>query len=1426
MKHPSESKVTSTLLLAVTLGATLLVTSQAWAQPANRPLLTNQSGAKPNLMVALDNSGSMAFTYHESYAINDEGNVQMRRCPSPFSNSASSTLSVFNAGRDGPAIYSHSTGTYTCFQRTATGQAQVRTNVSIQYVPQAFISNWDAQRSAAFNPVYYDPRVRYLPRVNGDGLPRTPVDPNVVFVSNQNSTGFQYNVFQRNVVPFDYRVYHSFYAPGTINFQGVPNNAAPGGHTSRYNLDYSGILRIPQHTGYAAADAATPAFSYAYCPDPITSDPPSCRQLTRVNVVFGAATNYTIVTPHNRSDCTGNTCTNAQEVANILNWYRWYSNRQLATSTAIGLALADVAPDGQRNIPSKFDGQLRIGYMPINDTTIPNGGLGGNTNLALVNPPGSPASVPTISRGVRTLERGSTANTQVFDWLHNILSRGGTPLHNSIERAADYYMRRNGVTENAWLTGPAGDVADDSEKSCRRSFNLLFSDGGWTGAPTAPSPAGPDYDNLVGPVIEKRNPITNVLEDSLQYNPTGINTVAGRLKYTPFPSTGTGGLADITARYFWRVDMRPGNTVAAYNNVQTRAGQPAFWQNMATYTVGYQIRPTGNVTGTGLTFEQIDQYRTQYVLSGYAAALPKPTWPTGDLLAANNQTRVDDFIHAGYTGGARSFSAQTADDVKGIFNTILAEILSASGRDAGVSVSSGGDSSTLAGQLKYTVSYRTMDNSGNILARALDSQGNETGVTAWSAEQLMPSPATRSVFTMHDTNQPVSFSGAFTGLPTDVQNALKQGPDANRVPNDDSFVNYLRGDNTELDAQGALFRQRTSKIAAMVNPPSVLMGFARDYGYDDVADGGGVDGWDSYFQYSGRKLGYSSSLFVATNAGVMHSFDAATGTEQAAFMPRRSLKRMLAFADEPYNFEYVLDGPVTQNDVFNRRFATQNALPVADQWRAWRHIGVGTGGRGEQLVYAVNSPIKPGANPNRVPDMQDFLWETGPDIVNTADGDDVTLGYIANSARSGQTEDFANQTNSQRGRWIVAVNNGHYNGVADGEKAGLVVLDALTGDVVRTIPLPAGYSAGRGLSGVTLLRNYELHGRVVAAYAGDANGQLWRFNLSGAPSSWHVEHGRPLFTVPGNRPIFGHPAWQYKSGGPQNGFMVVFATGIMLEEGDLDDQGPQTIYGIWDRMDTNGTMVGGPFTEVLPAELQQQQVLPAGTARGSVTYFGITDNQIDWDTQRGWFMRMEHVGAPANDPRTGERSIADVINIGKSVVITSTVLRRATNGEMCTISDLPANYVYILNAETASSARSRSFDVTGDTRLDPFAVAYIPSGGFTRGISVSSFQSLADGTRRVTGVVGAPMSASDPFVQPVVHNSDGTPTSEPLLGQDGNVGLDGEDKEGGDPTNGSKCRNMRAIIIGTETESLQGGVACPTTGWSRTQFQLSAPPTN
>lgn len=1460
--------------IIVGIASSALLVSHAWAQPSNRPLLTNQAGANPNLMIALDNSGSMAYPFDEAYGIlyNDNNNHALSFCSGQRTFAWQAGLGYVLNGAADPARPRGSQ----CYRFNAvnpdgspSGNAQSWPD-PIAYNPARIArNNSNAQRSADVNPVYYNPRTTYRPRIGPDYL-NLARPPNITFVSNQASNNSQntfYSVYRNSANGALYTTHvQKPFATQPAWFNTGNNNQ------SVYSLSY--WTPFPTHLEFAATNNSTPVFTYAYCRDSAGTstverdadgvtigcssvrNPPYATSATNsITTVFppghpSAAANTILLAPdHQRTDCAARngTCTNNEEVINILNWYHWYSTRQLATSTAVGQALA---------IP-EFQDRLRIGYMPINDYTLPNGAQAGNTDLSIqrnpaINAPGTTNGDVNVLRGVRNLRGNTVASTELFGFLNNIQPRGGTPLHNAITQVANYYSVPNGSVENAWASNPAAVATaangTNPEMSCRRSFNLLFSDGGWS--PSLAPAAGTDFDNTNGPTFYPSKPDgTSDLTKGFGYLRTGDNSVAGRLAYTPYPSADTGGLADITARYFWHTDLRP----ALPNRIQTRAGQPTFWQNMSTYTVGYFVRPTAEVTGgAGLTFNRIDQYQRQYTVSGYNSAT-KPVWPVGNLVTnSDNQDRVDDFIHAGFTGGGRAYSAKTSDDVRRIFSTIFADILSASGRDAGVSVSSsGGDGSQLAGSLKYTVSYRTLDNTGDITATELLADGSTATppVVRWTANTLMQPAAARSVFTMTGTNQPVDFVGNFSGQP-DIQTALRTGADATRIADNTSlsnFTDYLRGDNNATDITGNLFRLRpvnaagAPNISAMVNPPSSLLNYARDYAYDKITSGGGVDGFDSYQLFAGRKLGYDqlklSQLFVATNAGVVHSFNAdevstlpkktfnLAGLERAAFMPRRSLKRMLNYAKEPYNFEYVLDGPISQNDIFDRAFANLQSLPKTEEWRAWRQLGIGTGGRGEKLIYAINSPFSPaitspGGEPSRAPLKQDFLWETGPDIVNSADGSNVTMGYIANSARSGQTETAGTALDSKKGDWIVAINNGHYNGEANGSKAGLVVLNALTGSVLRTIPLPDGYSAGRGLSGVTLLRNYGLHDRVVAAYAGDGNGQLWRFNLTGDPSTWHVEHNRPLFTVPGHRPIFGAPAWQtHKDNNTSDGYIVVFATGMVLEENDLTDQGAQAIYGIWDQMNADGNMVNGATAaEILPTQLQEQNVIdPNFTSLPTVpTPLRITDRQIDWSTQRGWFMPMVNIAEPRAALRTGERSIADVVNVENKVFVTSTVLQPPPTEEMCTASSLPGNYIYFLDARTASAAASNSFsDGTNTTgRPNGFSVMFVPGGGFSRGFVPKIAPVRADGSS-IPGVTSFPLIAgNNPYV-------DIDATSRPS-----NVGLDGEDKPSGTSGSPGPCTNLSVTIIGTEAEPIGAGTVCPTTGWNRTQFQLSAPPRN
>jgi type IV pilus assembly protein PilY1 len=1450
MMNTPFQRITGLAMSALAL-ASVFITAQAIAQPAQRPLLTNQSGAKPNLMIALDNSGSMAFPFHEAYNIlfNDNNNHPLAYCTGGRQALEPSGTWVQN----GMVDFNRPVN-----QRCANAAITVWTNDNgTAYVPPSppapagtpavVIQNaWNAQRSADLNPVYYDPRTTYAARVGPDYQALTR-PATIQFVSNQggytSAAGNFYRVY-RDPATGDLYTTNVQKPNGTL--YRVSNNlaqaktvvqAAPAWATNAnvvYSLTWP--TPFPTHLEYNATNALTPSFQYAFCRDAtgastvqkdrnnqdigcasVRNPPYLTSPAGSVTTVLapgnpGAAANIIRLPPDNkRTDCgiaPAATCTNAQEINNILNWYHWYSTRVLATSTAIGQSLAG----------DNIQGKIRIGYMPINDLTL-------NTNLSDIRinlTPGTNTTTPDLLRGVRPLVTDTTSPTvdsqRLYRFLNSTVARGGTPLHNAVSQVARYYGVPNGASENPWSTDASQlSSAGNPEMSCRRSFNLLFSDGSWTQS-YAPNPVGPDYDNINGPTFSQLQPDGST--KSYRYLRLGDDTVAGRSRYTPYPSASRGGLADLTAQYFWHTDLRPGLD----NSILTRPGQPTFWQNMTTYTVGYFIRPTGDVTNNAadLSFANINTFKTQYARTGYAAAT-KPAWPTSNLISTGNtQALVDDFVQAGYTGGGRAFSASSAEDVRSIFNTIVAEILSASGTDAGVSVSGGGASdATLSANAKFAVSYTTLDNSGDIFARELDpNTGVETGNVAWTASTQMPSPSARRVFTMSGVNTPVDFLGRFDGLPADVRNTIRQGPDAARVPNDASFVDYLRGDDLALDTSGNLFRQRTSRIAAMVNPPSVLMGGGLDYVYDQDASGG-VEGRGSYGNYVGRKKLYPASLFVATNAGTMHAIDSSItaltpsatqpftttpGVEQAGFMPRRSLSHMLNFAKEPYNFEYVLDGPISENDIFDRSIVP--ALPN-DEWKAWRQLGVGTGGRGEKLIYAINSPIKPGAAPNRIPDRADFRWETGPDRIDIADGQDVTMGHIANSARSGQTQDLGN-TLDTRGRWIVAVNNGHYNGVANGEETGLVVLDALTGEVIRTIPIPvvAGQPPNRGLSGVTLVRDYASNTRVTAAYAGDANGNIWRFTLMGDPSTWEVTYGAPLFTTPNNRPIFGHPAWQGKTLGTVNdGYMVVFATGMALEENDLADLGAQSIYGIWDRTDVYGGRVGvTPFSTLQESDLLLQSVLP-GSRVGNL--FSVTDNQIDWNTHSGWRMPLGWL----NGQSQGERNIADVQNIGPKVLITTTELHPASDAEMCSISDLPGNFIYVLDARTGAQGLSRSFDENGDGALDAFAVAYRPAGGFSRGVSV---------TRRRTTLNGTLL----PVDSPTISGGLTDPVAEQSSDRRG-AGFEaqGESALGTTKADG-KCANLRGTILGTAEDAVEFGVECPVTSWTRTQFQLSAPPSN
>jgi len=712
---------------------------------------------------------------------------------------------------------------------------------------------------------------------------------------------------------------------------------------------------------------------------------------------------------------------------------------------------------------------------------------------------------------------------------------------------------------------------------------------------------------------------------------------------------------------------------------------------------------------------------------------------------------------------------RSADDIKTVINNIVSAILSAMGDDAGVAVGGAGEVSPgLQGQLKYHVEYSTADGEGDIKASVIDETGHAQTLamdaggrplkapdnkTYWSASKQLPAPANRRIYSIRTDNTGFEFKGLLDSLPLATREALKRDDHDQRVPDDSRFVDYLRGVDPVLDAKDRPLRLRLSGMGAIVNSPPLLTDNTAAYmGYDLYGD---VDGKSTYAGFRERVENAPDALVAATNAGLVHLLDANKGGELGAFIPRRSMARLIGQADPDAPFRYVLDGPVTLHDVYHEG--------------AWKQIATGTGGRGERLIYSLNIPLN-GAQP-RTPSASDFLWETGPDVVNT---ESFALGHMTTPIRSGQTDG---------GAWVMVTTTGHHNGVADGKNHGLLVLDAANGAVLRRLTLPNDYSAGRGMGAVNLVR--DQHQRIVAAYAGDANGQVWRFDLRGDPAQWRVAYGKPLFVTEHRRPVYGGPAWQAH---PRGGYIVVVGTGMLLDDGDLAAaKDPESLYGIWDTTPRSKSADGLGFEPVLPSQLLEQTVQSLVTADGQKNYFSISQRVINWTHHRGWKLALGKA-AP------GERVIDQIVNISTSVSIPVVAIDRAQRStETCAADGAPPSQNYVLNA--LDGRGKPAFDIDGDGKLEPVAMVQVLSGGYSRGLSY-----------------GLSSPSSDATAKESVYRLN--------LGAQGGSQIDPNN-----PDNPLGCKDTKLTVYGTQEGKLDLDLKCNKGRlWSRQQYQLSQVP--
>lgn len=810
---------------------------------------------------------------------------------------------------------------------------------------------------------------------------------------------------------------------------------------------------------------------------------------------------------------------------------------------------------------------------------------------------------------------------QVYQYDWNAL---GTPLRSALDRAGRYYAgtlfgRNNPITA-----------------SCQQNYTILFTDGYWN-AETIPSAIG-DVDG------------------------DGISKT----------------LADV-ARYYYINDLSP-----LANNVTTNQWDPANWQHMVTFTVGFGIN--GNlVAGT----------------DGWPSPALDINSNWGDPFN-DDGAKADDLWHAAFNSKGTFLRAQSPDQLRDSLSQILSTIFA-----RGASASSAAQNSSIinANSKIYQSTFDSDTWSGTLYAYGLDTNNNLISTPLWSTNCLLSggncqlpagtnpgiSPTNRTIVTRNwtgsNTGMAFRFPTNYTSyksngvLPTNLANILTYSPyPATTTKNwqisavqayGTALVNYLRGDRSnEMSNNGTYkFRNRQGVIGDIINSNAVFVGSPQRI-YPDTIEA------SPYSSFKQSYINRIPMIYVGANDGMLHGFNANTGTEELAYIPgaREIFKNLPLLSQTTYPHAFFVDGSPTVGDVYING--------------AWKTILVGGLRNGGQTIYALDI-----TNPDNFTETNAsniYLWEF-------SDKDDPDLGYVYGNAVIGKVRSGTGQT-----QWAVIIGNGYNSLQSDGYVSStgkptlfiLFIQPGIGGTWTvnqKYIKIPLGNTPANA-SGLGTPYPVDVDGDYIIdyIYAGDLQGNIWRVDLRNAtPTNWAAT-ATNIFTASnsqaGDQPVTAPLIVAPHPNGIQSGVMVYFGTGKYLEPGDVSTaQATQSFYGIWDKFDN---------IKINKNQLVQQQILAEITPANSTnTYRAVSNNSVNWDNpnaRRGWYLNLLVNGSSSN---YGERVISQPVLRNGNIIFT-TIL---PSGTLCDFGG--DSWLMELNALNGGAPNSSPFDLNNDGKF-------------------------------------------------------------------------------------------------------------------------------
>ncbi|WP_421234818.1 pilus assembly protein [Aeromonas enteropelogenes] len=606
----------------------------------------------------------------------------------------------------------------------------------------------------------------------------------------------------------------------------------------------------------------------------------------------------------------------------------------------------------------------------------------------------------------------------------------------------------------------------------------------------------------------------------------------------------------------------------------------------------------------------------------------------------SDEFKIDDLWHAAVNSKGSFFSAADPDTFAEALSSTLAQIAARNSSASSVTANATRlDSNTHI----YQARYNSGDWSGQLVSIPLNSDGS-LGNIAWDAATQIPEPSARSIFTRQG-----GAGIAFTWEALNNTNRTLLNIAGDNLG--ESRVAYLRGERGGEQRNGGVFRNRSDLLGDIINSDPVYVG-KRDYGYSS-ATGLTQTERESYqaFLSSTAIARRPPMLYVGANDGMLHGFRVADGVEQLAYIPASLLGELPQLTRPDYNHRYYVDGTPRVGDAY-----------LGSRWKT---LLLGSTGAGGKAVFAIDVTA-----PNNFT-ADKMLWEFTHSEMGIALAAPTLVRVKADN------------------KWVALVANG-YN--SNSQTARLFVLDLATGAVIKEIDTQVGSaSEPNGLS--SPLPVDEDGDRVVDyVYAGDLQGNLWKFDLRDNNSAqWGIafkagNKPKPLFqacdgacSASTRQPITMRPlAIRH----PRGGIMVLMGTGSYFTNDDKSlptNPRLEAVYGIWDT-----------GTEVSRSQLLQQSITHEFVANGTTIKFNVrvvSSRDVNYTSQKGWYLVLK---SPGLSKGVGERAVSEMLYRHKRLIFNTLI----PSADACDF----GGRSWLMELDPVSGARLTYsvFDVNGD----------------------------------------------------------------------------------------------------------------------------------